>query len=919
MPSENAIKVFISYSHDSPEHKERVLALANKLRERGVDARIDRYEQFPSIGWPRWMERQIAEANFVLVVCTEPYCKKANGELKIGKGVAWESCLTYQELYDNVTENTKFIPIVLSDADVDHIPKPLRPYTHYCVDTDDGFESLYRYISNQPETPPPDLGSPVILPPAASPSPSAVHQLPPPPRDFTGREDELAELRAAIKEGHVAISGLRGMGGIGKTALALKLAEELAQDYPDAQICLDLRGTSQPLPPAKAMEHVIRAFHPDAKLPEEESQIAALYQSVLSGKRVLLLMDNARDSKQLENLVPPAGNFLLVTSREHVTLPGLKSAAIRTLPLADANELLLKISPRIGAKATALAKACGCLPLALRLAATALEKHRTVSVDSYLKRLADAATRTKELAEPALVASYDLLSEELKVIWRRLAVFPSTFDAAAVASVCELKEDAAAGRLGDLVASSLVECDDATGRCRLHDLARDFAAAKLGGSETVESPVGAHGVRPIDSFRNGAPQGLYPASPEHAVPESLCGTAGLGLRSSSEVALPSSDSAEVNLESARPGSPPVSQEAYVARKRHAAYYLEVLRTADALYLEGGENVVKGLALFDLERANIEAGFSWSAANLHSDTDAARMTNSYPGAGHYCLDLRQHPRTERIPWLDKALEAARTLKDRGAEARHLCRFGSAYYALGNARKAIEYYEKALLIHQEIGDRRGEGQDLGNLGNACAALGDARKAIEYHEKALAIDQEIGDRRGEGQDLGNLGLAYADLGDARKAIEYYEKALLIHQEIGDHRGEGTALGNLGNAYYALGNARKAIQYHEKALVIDREIGDRRGEGADLGNLGLAYAALGDARKAIEYYEKRIAIAVEIGDRRGEGNALWNKALALDSLGKRPEAIPSAEAALKIYEAIEDPAAAKVRARLADWKSGK
>ena len=115
-----------------------------------------------------------------------------------------------------------------------------------------------------------------------------------------------------------------------------------------------------------------------------------------------------------------------------------------------------------------------------------------------------------------------------------------------------------------------------------------------------------------------------------------------------------------------------------------------------------------------------------------------------------------------------------------------------------------------------------------------------------------------------------------------------------------------------------RQSIAWLESQLRAARRVKDRQYEGTALGNLGLAHADLGDARKAIEFYEQHLVIVREIVDRRGEGNALWNSALAHDSLGNRPEAIARAETALKIYEAIEDPNAAKVRAALAKWRTG-
>jgi tetratricopeptide (TPR) repeat protein len=355
----------------------------------------------------------------------------------------------------------------------------------------------------------------------------------------------------------------------------------------------------------------------------------------------------------------------------------------------------------------------------------------------------------------------------------------------------------------------------------------------------------------------------------------------------------------------------------VLQLRHATHYETVLRAADDLYFKGGESIKQGLASFDSERGNIEAGQAWAVGQIDNLPDATKLCSDYAGAGVYVLNLRQHPR-ERIRWLEAALTAARKLKYRGAEGAWLGNLGNAWGDLGETRKAIEFYEQALAIDREIGDRRDEGAALGNLGIAYKNLGETRKAIEFYEQRLAIAREIGDRHGEGNALGNLGNAYYLLGETRKAIEYHEQALAIDREIGDRRDEGAALGNLGNAWAALGETRKAIEFYEQYLIIARGIGDQRGEGNALGNLGNAWAALGETRKAIEFYEQYLTIAREIGDRRGEGNAHWNMSLALDKLGERAQAIAQAEAALKIYEQIEDPWAEKVRKQLAEWREG-
>ena len=670
-------------------------------------------------------------------------------------------------------------------------------------------------------------------------APTRLHEVPRPPADFTGRENELNELLSAIEVSGVSISGLQGMGGIGKTALALKLVELLRSRYPDAQLFLDLKGaSSQPVTVAEALAHVVRAYHPAAKLPESESELRGLYLSVLEGQRALLLMDNAANAEQVEPLIPPVGCLLLVTSRQHFTVPGLAAKNLDMLTAADARDLLLIIAPRIETQADEVAALCGHLPVALRLAAMALVKYRNLSPANYVRRLQDKQQRL-QMIDASLSLSYELLSEELRKRWRWLGVFPDTFAGDASAVVWEVEVDQAKYILGELMATSLVEWNETNDRYRLHDLARLFADAKLSAHERA-----------------------------------------------------------------------------IGQKRFATHYRDVLAVANKQYLKGGESLLRGLAFFDLEWGNIQAGHAWVAAQPDTtDANVALLGMTYPDAGAHVLNLRQHSR-EWINWLEIALAAARRLHHRGGEAVALGNLGNAYANLGQIRRAIEFYEQSLVIDREIGDRRGEGANLGNLGVAYKNLGEAQRAIQFFEQALQIDREINNRRDEGSDLVNLGNAYRNLGEIPDAIECYEQALLIHREIGDRGGEGSDLGNLGNAYKNLGEIHRAIEFYEQALLIHREIGDRRGEGNALGSLGSAYLHTGETRRAVQFLEETLLIHREIGDPRGEGTDLWNMSLALDQLGERAQAIQFAEQALTIREQIEDPNAAKVRAQLAAWR---
>jgi tetratricopeptide (TPR) repeat protein len=223
-------KIFISYSHDSSQHQARVLALSNHLRTDGFDCNIDQYEVSPNEGWPRWMSRQIREADFVLVVCTETYRRRFNGDETpgAGQGVRWESMLTIQDLYDKDSLNDKFVPVVFASADVAFIPNELRGATRVNLDGDSGYELLLRRLLNVPPAERPPLGGrpPVVArqrqPAFFSSQPEveiSLAKLPSTSADLFGRDEQLTALDEAWEDGKTNVVTLVAFGGVGKTAL----------------------------------------------------------------------------------------------------------------------------------------------------------------------------------------------------------------------------------------------------------------------------------------------------------------------------------------------------------------------------------------------------------------------------------------------------------------------------------------------------------------------------------------------------------------------------------------------------------------------------------------------------------------------------------------------------------------------------
>ncbi|MCI0338117.1 MAG: tetratricopeptide repeat protein, partial [Acidobacteria bacterium] len=747
-----------------------------------------------------------------------------------------------------------------------------------------------------------------------------LHQLPPPLPAFAGRSIELAELSAAQSNPKIRILSLQGLGGVGKTTLAVKLAHQLAPQYPDAQIYVDLKGASaQPLRVTDALAQIIRAFLPTARLPENETELGHMYQLILKDKWALLLFDNAAHAQQVVPLLPPEGCLSIITSRQEIMLPAMFACQLNCLPASEAEEMLSRLVPRIGSQAEKIAELSGRLPMALRLAAGALTMHPELSPNSYAQTLAKLQNQeaTKNPVDAVLQTSYQLLDPDLQKLWRLLAVFSDTFDVNAAASVWRNNPGRASDALSCLMSYSLIERNRANGRLRLHDLMLYFADTRLSDEERA-----------------------------------------------------------------------------VANRLHSAHYQSVLHEADALYEQGGKHLKRGLALLDLEWHNIQAGQDWAVKHLEKNRVACELCASYPDAGKYVRDLRQHPR-ERIRWSESALAAAKILKRRKAIGRHLIAIGDSCTDLSETHRAIECYEEALEQAQDIKDRRGEADALSGLGTVHYIGGGLNRARELHQTALEIARSIKDQRAEAMALGNLGMTHYALGEVHTATMLFDQQLRIAREIGDRRNENVALGGLGIAHYLLGNARLAVNLLNQQLTITREIGDRRGEASALCNLGSAYASLNDHQKAVTFHEQSLAVAREIGDRRNEANALgglgvdyyligdlevatqffdlqlkldveigdrrgeslaqinlgeayiargnakgaidllqkafnmtsqmgdiqgqanslFKLALALDKFGDRKQAIAQAETALELFEISEHPSADLVRKKLAEW----
>ncbi len=334
----------------------------------------------------------------------------------------------------------------------------------------------------------------------------SLHQLRPILADFVGRTAELDQAKYTLDIARNAargavISGIQGMGGVGKTELAIYLAHQLVPHFPDAQLVLNLYGSrEQPLTVEQALGSVISQFNPNAKLPEQREQLIAAYHELLTGKRILILADDARDLAHVQDLTPPTGNCLLVTSRLRFAMPLMAQLHLTELQEPEAISLLQQICARLDAPtAQQLAAACGYLPLALRISASILAENPVLAVDEYLHQLHDQQQQLGALEHPddpqasvaaSLALSYARLPSDLQALARQLSVIVADFSSAMGLATAGLEMNMAnENLLYKLASHNLIQFEHRQECWRMHDLVRSVLRRYLTEAEQAQTQL----------------------------------------------------------------------------------------------------------------------------------------------------------------------------------------------------------------------------------------------------------------------------------------------------------------------------------------------------------------------------------------------------------------------------------------------
>jgi DNA-binding SARP family transcriptional activator/tetratricopeptide (TPR) repeat protein len=747
------------------------------------------------------------------------------------------------------------------------------------------------------------------------PGPPVPRQLPAATAQFTGRAGEAAALAGML--GHatgetMTISVIAGTAGVGKTALAVRCAHQAAGRFPDGQLHVNLRGydPDQPVPAADALAGFLRALGvPGQDIPAELDERAARYRSLLAGRRVLVLLDNAGSVQQVRPLLPGTADCaVLVTSRDAlaglVALDGAQRLDLDLLPLAEAADLLRAlIGKRAVADAAAtekLAVQCARLPLALRVAAEFAAARPAAPLAELVGELADEQLRLDHLTadddphaavRAVLSWSYRHLDAAAARAFRLLSLHPGPEVDPYAAAALTGSPAAAARRVLDQLARAHLTQAAGPGRVSMHDLLRAYAR-ELAASQEGENDRRAALTRLFDHYLHTAAAAmdtLFPAERDRRPRISAPGTPG------PPVAEP--DAARAWLDAERPGL--ILAAAYAAENgwpRHAIRLAVVLFR----YLDSGGHYPEAVILHTHARR--------AASHLGDQVAEADALTSLGG-----VHFRQDRYEQAAAQYQLALTFYRAARDRAGEGRVLHSLGNVSFMLSSYRQAVGYYQQALTLFKETGDRLGAARAMSNLGGIEMEQGRYRQASRYIQQALTLFREAGNRAGEAHMLGNLGEVEMLDGRYQDADGRFRQALDLARDTGDRQYEAHALAGLGDVSWREGRGQDAADHYQQALVIFCETGVQSGEAGALNGLGQALRAAGRPGDARAQHAAALRLAGQIGSKRERARAHDGLGCSHHECGDPGLARLHWREALALYTELAAPEADEVRARLA------
>ncbi|MEV1167643.1 BTAD domain-containing putative transcriptional regulator [Nonomuraea sp. NPDC049784] len=698
---------------------------------------------------------------------------------------------------------------------------------------------------------------PALAAPVQAPARTAPAQLPADVADFTGRQALVGELTGLLHQGtSLVISSVSGIGGVGKTALAVHVAHLVRDRYPDGQLYVDLRGAeAAPLAPEAVLAAFLRALGVSGDaIPEDLEERAALYRTTLANLRMLVVLDNAADAAQVRPLLPGAtSSGVVITSRARlIGLNADRVIGLEALTADEALELFTRIvgTARVAAERQAaeqVVAACARLPLAVRIAASRLAARPGWTIASLVTRLADQRRRLAELStgDLAVEATFSLGYGQLDVgqarAFRLLAVPDGDdFSVAAAAAVLELPDWQAEDLCESLADAGLLEAP-APGRYRYHDLLKLYAR----GLPEQDRDAALH--RLVD---------LYLAT----------------ARNAQSLLEPDSLSTARQMPTASPGLVFAGQPA------------------------------------------VEDWLDGEVGNLFHTTLQAASDPAVADLLYVLLYVaRVHLRWEQIRQIAQAI--ARASAERGDQRGHgLARTAVAAMLIyqRSIKEGVEESTAALALGRAMDDPVIVVENLQILGTAAMLRRDYEDAMGHLAEAIPVHRELGDLAGVGAALGVMSRACLSLGRQDEAVELAQQAVDLVRETGRSRDLGTRLYDLGIVLHGVGRCEEAVEAWADSLTRHRTAGDRLMEGGALFRLAECHLAAGLFDQARARAEEAVAVNVAIDAVWEQGRALTTLGKALSQLGQEESGRARLREALEIFERLDVPEAEDVRAML-------
>jgi DNA-binding SARP family transcriptional activator/tetratricopeptide (TPR) repeat protein len=651
-------------------------------------------------------------------------------------------------------------------------------------------------------------------------------QLPADLPDFVGRAAELATLDALLPAGGapapaMLISTIHGMAGTGKTALAVHWGHRVAERFPDGQIYVNLRGfhpSGVVMSPLEALRAVFDALGVDPRqLPDGLDAQAALYRSLMAGRRMLLLLDNARDAEQVRPLLPGSRGCLVVVTSRHqmpslVAIEQARPTKLCVLPDDDARAYLRSrlgplVRPDDDAEVDNVVRLCGGLPLALSLVAarSVLKPHGTVAAIAA-QLSADHGTLDSFVdTDPAIDLktifswSYERVSPFAARLLRLLALHPGPDAApATVASLAGAPVRQVRAGLDELVHASLAR-EPSPGRYLLHDLVRAYAAERA--QDTDPEP-----------------------------------------------------------------------ERRAALARMLEHYTRTARAAVQLLdpqwdLEPDPSTLDGVAPVDF--ADAEAARTWLTVEHHSAVAAVELAAEHELDSHLCrlaatlsdIFQRHGHWRDQVAMQTLALAAGRRVGDLGVRASAHRSLGSAYARLNQLDAAQEHLLSALELFEAVGDRANQGRSHRGLAYLHGQQGRYDLALASSQRALELYRAADDAAGVASALNDTGWCHAMLGDFAEALTHCRQALHALSDLGVSNAVASTWDSLGFIHAGLGERREAVAAYTRAVEMFQELGDRYNEADALVHLGDCHRELGDIEAARDAWRRALRLLDVLG----------------------------------------------------------